>query len=79
MLDLPADEGGRREFDGRQIAQIVGGIETNNYFPSDDEVSACQSRYPEYANSYGTYRQTLAVINSDLESFRKLSADLSRE
>jgi len=75
-LALPAAEGGPREFDGTAIADIAQSIESRNSFPSQDEIARCATEYPEYAQPYRAYGQTIAVIDQDVESFFKLAKDL---
>jgi hypothetical protein len=78
-LNLPPEQGGRREFDGAELAHIVDGIRAEHDFPRDEDVAECQSRYPEYADSYANYRQTLAVIDDDMASLQHFAGALGKD
>ena len=77
-LNLPVGQGGSREFDASQIRYIADAILAHYNLPGHDEVAACQRRYPQYSRSYSMYDRVLNSIDSDIESFRKLAADLER-
>jgi hypothetical protein len=79
VLNLAPEQGGQREFDGVELSHIIDGIQADHYFPSDEDVASCQNYYPEYASSYASYRQTLAVINNDMASLRRFADGLGKD
>ncbi len=76
VLNLPPTQGGPREFDGNQIGYIADSISVRHNLPSHSEVAACQSRFPQFSQSYAEYDKMISLIDSDMESFRKLAATL---
>ena len=76
LLDLPAEQGGTREFDGKQVRNIADTITNRHDFPSQSDVNDCQHRFPQFSKSYAQYGKLLSVIDQDLESFRKLADEL---
>jgi hypothetical protein len=79
VLNLPASQGGPREFDGNQIGYIVGSISARNNVPSHREVADCQNRFPQFSQSYAAYDKMVSTIDEDIESFHKLAATLSAD
>jgi hypothetical protein len=76
VLDLPSEQGGSREFDGKQIRHIADTIAVHHDFPSQDDVNDCLRRFPQFSRSYGQYGKLLSVIDQDLAYFRKLADEL---
>jgi hypothetical protein len=80
MLNLPAEHGGRREFDGKQIALMVDGILQYHSIPSEDKgPNDCERLYPQYAGSWYQYHQILATMIKNINDFRRLSAELGQK
>jgi len=77
VLARPVAPGGPREFDGSQVRDIVDTIAARHVFPSEDEVAACQARFPQFSESYGVYGNLIRFIAKDMASLRKLGTDLS--
>jgi hypothetical protein len=76
VLDLSPEQGGSREFDGKQIRYIADTIASHHDFPSQGDVNDCLHRFPQFSKSYAQYGKLLTVIDQDLESFRKLADEL---
>jgi len=79
MLDLPPAQGGSREFDGSQISHILGAILAQHELPDHSDVADCQKRYPQFSQSYAVYDKIIGDVDSDIESVRKLAADLQHD
>jgi hypothetical protein len=79
-LDLPADMGGVREFDGTQIG-IIAGASADKYslssLPTPQDVATCTGYFPQFSAAYAAYRKPIDVIEEEFESFRKLGRDLN--
>ena len=78
VLDLPPEQGGTREFDGKQIRHIADTITNRHDFPNQSDVNDCQQRFPQFSKSYAQYGKLLSVIDQDLEKFRKLADELEK-
>jgi hypothetical protein len=76
VLDLPPEQGGSREYDGKQIRHIADTIGSSHNFPRQSDVTQCQQRFPQFSRSYARYGELLSVIDQDLETFRKLAEEL---
>ena len=76
MLDLPPEQGGSREFDGRQIRHIVDTISGHYYGYTLRDVAACQRNYPQFSRSYAELSEMISAKDKDIESFRKWAAEL---
>lgn len=78
VLNLPAEQGGPREFDASQVRHIVNGISYRHKRYSLRDIAACESRYPLNSSSYTAYGKVISDIDNDIESFRKLAVELER-
>ena len=76
VLNLPLAQGGSRDFDSSQITYIVDAIRDRGYLPSHSEIATCRGRLPQFSRSYEAYDKMISSIDTDIESFRKLAADL---
>jgi hypothetical protein len=75
-LNLPAEQGGSREFDASQIGYIVDRISYRHRHYNQRDIADCRRRYPQFSESYAAYATTISVVEKDIESFRKLAAEL---
>jgi hypothetical protein len=73
VLDLPPDQGGSREFDGRQIWHIANEIPDRYSLPSQNDVAECQAHFPLFSSSYALYGKVISDVESEIESFLNLS------
>jgi hypothetical protein len=78
-IEFPAEEGGTRDFDGTQIADIATATAANHYFPSQDDLSECENRYPALAGIFAQVGMTASKENKEMESFRKFGSDLKAQ
>jgi hypothetical protein len=76
LLDLPAAQGGEREFDGSQVLYIADAISARGYLPDHREVQECRELFPQFSRSYAAYDKTLSVVDNELERFHKLGRTL---
>lgn len=75
VLDLPVEQGGSREFDGRQIREIAYGIARNYPLPPLSDVAECQQHFPRFS-SYGVYGKVISAMDREIKSFHNLAAKL---
>lgn len=78
-LDLPAEMGGLRTFDGTQISLLAQATADRYGLPTPDDVATCIGYFPQFTSSYDTYLKPIAVIEDELESFRRLGRDLNAD
>jgi hypothetical protein len=80
-LALPPELGGTREFDGKQIEDIMGAIRADmgsRYMSlSENDIEGCSQRYPQFALSYRRAAELLRVIDAEMASFQALARQLS--
>ncbi len=79
VLDLPPEQGGEREFDGGQVGHMLNAVLAQHELPNHSDVADCQKRYPQFSQSYAVYDKIISDIDKDIESVRKLAADLQRD
>ncbi|HEY5839683.1 MAG TPA: hypothetical protein VIT19_11655 [Pyrinomonadaceae bacterium] len=79
VLNMPSAQGGPRQFDASQIRHIAATISANHVLPTHRDVADCQRLFPQYHRSYGEFDKMIDVVGTDIESFRKLAADLERD
>jgi hypothetical protein len=78
VLDLPPEQGGSREFDGKQIKYIADAVANRANLPRQSDIEDCQRSFPQFADYYAEYGKTIRFIADDIESFRKLAARLDQ-
>lgn len=79
VLDLPAEEGGSREFDGLQIQRITDSIALNYSPPEHRELEECRAAFPTEMNRVSVvYGKIIDFINQDIASFHALAAEMKR-
>jgi hypothetical protein len=80
-IDLPADLGGRREFDGAQINYIVDFFVSGDpvwwAMPGHEEVATCRQRYPQFAKTFAEYDKLIDLVGGQAASIRKLQTSLN--
>jgi hypothetical protein len=80
-LDLPADLGGRREFDGAQLNYIVDFFVSGDpmwwAMPGHEEVATCRQKYPQFAKTFATWDKLIDYVGVQAESIRKLQTSLN--
>lgn len=75
VLNMPPSQGGSREFDSRQIHDIVAALENNHSLPTHREVKECMERLPEFTRTYTEYDRLITDMNQEIESFRSLAGN----
>lgn len=80
-LDLPADLGGRREFDGAQLNYIVDFFVSGDpvwwAMPDHEEVAACRQNYPQFSKTFAKYDELIDFVGGQAESIRNLQTSLN--
>jgi hypothetical protein len=75
VLDLPPSQGGSREFENRQIRDIVAALEDHHSLPTHEEVKQCMEKLPQFTRTYTEYDRLLTDLDQEIESFRKLAGN----
>jgi hypothetical protein len=75
VLDLPAAQGGAREFDGSQVRYIANAIlqEYEKRGPRHEDVARCRQSNPEFSQSYDEYDRLISDLESQLQFFHTLA------
>lgn len=80
-LDLPADLGGRREFDSAQLNYIVDFFVSGDpvwwAMPDHDEVATCRHIYPQFAKTFAKYDELVDFVGGQARSIRRLQTSLN--
>ena len=75
VLNLPPSQGGSREFDDRQVRNIVAALEGSHSLPTHREVKQCMEKAPQFTRTYTEYDRLLTDLDQEIESFRKLAGN----
>jgi hypothetical protein len=76
VLDLPAAQGGAREFDRAQIRYVAKSVLVN-YEESGraDEIASCKQSHPEFSHSYDALDGLLSDYENQLQTFHTLAGN----